>query len=101
MMQMDDLYSTQDFLRSEQQKLLALLKDPDATWPSPKPSSPPSEKTSPSQTSPTFGTPEKRDISKRVKKETIYHEGCKEQEPNRNFTATPIPRGILKGEHDK
>ena len=100
---MDDLYSTQDFLRREQQKLLALLKDPDATWPSPSAqqqklqrSRKASKKPSPSSPPAAFGTPEK-DITQRVKKETIYHQSCKPEEPDRNFTATPVPRGILKG----
>ena len=101
--EMDDLYSTQDFLRREQQKLLALLKDPDATWPSPSAqqqklqrSRKASKKPSPSSPPAAFGTPEK-DITQRVKKETIYHQSCKPEEPDRNFTATPVPRGILKG----
>ena len=101
---MDDLYSTQDFLRSEQQKLLALLKDPDTTWPSlqqklQKRSSQASKKpSSSSSTTAAIGTEEKDITPRRVKKETIYHQSCTPDEPDRNFTATPIPPGILKGE---
>ena len=97
---MDDLYSTQDFLRSEQQKLLALLKDPDATWPSAKQRPAPTQASKKPSLSTTagIGTPEKDITARRVKKETIYHQSCTPDEPDRNFTATPIPPGILKGE---
>ena len=28
---------------------------------------------------------------------SIYHQGCAPEDPERNFTATPIPRRLLKG----
>jgi hypothetical protein len=120
---MEDLYSKQDLLREEQRKLLAILQDFSQPMPSNKiTSKSPSTIIRRSKKSVDFDVkafaaskasgdsgnvtgPEEEDkceIEPRLyrKKESgdfysLYHRSCTPEEPDRQFTATPIPRGIL------
>ena len=101
----EDFYSTQSRLREEQKRLLSLLKDD--RWPSSakkkgtRPSSPPEcdRKTSNSNKQEDECEIILRDRHKVEKstKSSAYHSACSPEEPSRKFTATPIPKGILKG----
>ena len=118
----EDFYSAQDLLREEQQRLLSLLKDASHTWPLEVAAKGKRKKPSRPSTPPAIGKPEAEADDDDMKTTagadeycktkvlqlgktknrnqvppSIYHQGCAPEEPERNFTATPIPSRLLKG----